>query len=182
MKRQIRRCVFETNSSSTHAICIAKDGYEKANYIKFSFDDFGWEFDVYSDVYSKASYLITAIFSFGKDYTDEKLQQLKDILEANNIEYDIPISKISSWEYNGEIRYYYDIDGYIDHGAETKEFVEAVLSDSDKLMRYLFGDSIVVTGNDNGDNFTDYMYDDLGNWNYELKDEFKKYEIYEKGN
>ena len=26
MKRQIRRGCFETNSSSTHAICIAKEG------------------------------------------------------------------------------------------------------------------------------------------------------------
>lgn len=28
MKRQIRKGVYETNSSSTHAICITKDGYE----------------------------------------------------------------------------------------------------------------------------------------------------------
>lgn len=182
MKRQIRRSCFETNSSSTHAICITKDGYEKTNYVEFAFGDFGWEFEIYSNVRSKASYLITAIFSLDKDCADEKLQQLKDILDANNIEYDIPTPKVNSWEYNGEIRYYYDTDGYIDHGAETKEFVEAVLSDSDKLMRYLFGDSMIVTGNDNSDNFSDYMYDNLGDWHYELKDEFKNYEIYEKGN
>ena len=29
MKRQIRRGCFETNSSSTHAICIAKAGVDK---------------------------------------------------------------------------------------------------------------------------------------------------------
>ena len=68
MKRQIRRGCFETNPSSTHAICIAKDGYEKADDIEFHIREFGWEFDTYNDVYSRASYLITAIFSSDKDY------------------------------------------------------------------------------------------------------------------
>ena len=178
MKRQIRRSCFETNSSSTHAICITREGYVKRDYIEFEIGEFGWEFDTYSSVHDRASYLITAIFSSDKDYADEKLQQLKDILDDNGIEYSIPTPKVDSWEYGS----YYDIDGYVDHAGETGEFVEAVLSDSDKLFRYLFGDSMVVTGNDNSDTFHDYMYDDLGNWHYELKDEFKKYEIYEKGN
>ena len=182
MKRQIRRSCFETNSSSTHAICITKDDYKKRDYIEFHIGEFGWEFDTYCDVYSRASYLITAIFDCGKDYADEKLQQLKDILDDNHIEYVIPEPKVDSWEYDVETRYYYNIDGYVDHAGATKEFIEAVLSDSDRLMRYLFGDSMVITGNDNSDTFSDYMYNDLGNWHYELKDEFKNYEIYEKGN
>lgn len=182
MKRQIRRSCFETNSSSTHAICITKNDYKKRDYIEFAFGDFGWEFDIYSDMHSRASYLITAIFNSDMDYADEKLQQLKDILDSNNIEYTIPEPKVDSWTYGGETIYYYDIDGYIDHAGETREFVETVLSDSDKLFRYLFGDSMVITGNDNSDTFSDYMYNDLGNWHYELKDQFKEYEIYEKGN
>ena len=191
MKRQIRRSCFETNSSSTHAICIAKDGYEKADYIEFHIGEFGWEFETYCDVYSRASYLITAIFNSDKDYADEKLQQLKDLLDDNHIEYVIPEPKVDSWEYDGKTRYYYNIDGYIDHVGETKEFVEAVLFDSDRLMRYLFGDSIIVTGNDNGDMYSDYMYinegEEVTKWgtytNYGgLKPEFDNYEIYEKGN
>lgn len=182
MKRQIRRSCFETNSSSTHAICITKEDYTKSNYIEFEIGEFGWEFDIYSDVHSRASYLITAIFNSGKDYADEKLQQLKDILDDNGIEYVIPTPKVDSWTYDGKTRYYYDINGYIDHVGETREFVEAVLSDSDKLFRYLFGDSMVITGNDNSNTFSDYMYNDLGNWHYELKDQFKEYEIYKKGN
>ena len=191
MKRQIRRSCFETNSSSIHAICITKDDYKKRNYIEFHIGEFGWEFDTYNDVYSRASYLITAIFNSDKDYADEKLQQLKDLLDDNHIEYVIPEPKVDSWEYGGETRYYYDIDGYIDHVGETREFVEAVLSDSDRLMRYLFGDSIIVTGNDNGDMYSDYMYinegEEVTKWgtytNYGgLKPEFDNYEIYEKGN
>ena len=191
MKRQIRRGVFETNSSSTHAICIAKDGYEKADYIEFHIGEFGWEFDTYNDVYSRASYLITAIFSSDKDYADEKLQQLKDILDDNHIEYVIPTPKVKSWEYDGKTRYYYDIDGYIDHVGETKTFIEAVLSDSDRLMRYLFGDSMIITGNDNSDDYSDRMYVNEGEeatkWGTytrygDLKPEFDNYEVYKKGN
>jgi hypothetical protein len=191
MKRQIRRSVFETNSSSTHAICITKGGYEKHDYIEFHIGEFGWEVDTYNDVYSRASYLITAIFGSNKDYADKKLQQLKDILDNNNIEYVIPTPEIKSWEYNGEIEYYYNIDGYIDHAGETREFVEAVLSDSDTLFRYLFGDSMIITGNDNGDGYSDRMYvyegEEVTKWGSfprygGLKPEFDNYEIYEKGN
>jgi len=187
MKRQIRRGCFETNSSSTHAICIAKEGYAKRDYVEFEIGEFGWEFDTYSSVHSRASYLITAIFNSSKEYADEKLQQLKDILDDNGIKYDIPEPRVDSWEYGS----YYDIDGYIDHVEETRTFVEAVLSDSDKLMRYLFGDSMIVTGNDNGDAFRNYMYvnegEEVTKWgtytNYGgLKPEFDNYEVYKKGN
>lgn len=152
---------------------------------------FGWEFDTYDSIYSRASYLITSIFDCNKDYADEKLQQLKNILDDNNIEYHIPTPKVKSWEYDGQTSYYYDIDGYVDHAGETKEFIEAVLSDSDKLMRYLFGDSMIITGNDNGDAYSDRMYvnegEEVTQWgNYTryggLKPEFDNYEIYEKGN
>ena len=92
MKRQIRKNVFETNSSSTHAICISKNNdYKKRDYINFEIGEFGWEFDVYGDVYSKASYLITAILGRDKDFADEKLSQLKEILDRNNIEYEFSI-------------------------------------------------------------------------------------------
>lgn len=193
MKRQIRRGAFETNSSSTHAICITKDvgGYEKMDYVEFEIGEFGWETATHYDTDSKASYLITAIFSFNKDYADGNLQKLKDILNENNIGYSIPSPKVESYKYDDEIEYYYDIDGYIDHSHDTKEFVEAVLSDSDKLMRYLFGDSFVVTGNDNGYGYSERMYVREGEEVYDfgtfprygsLKPEFDNYEIYEKGN
>lgn len=112
MKRQIRRGVFETNSSSTHAICIAKGDYNLSKHIDFTIGEFGWENNEYGDLYSKASYLITAILSFDKDKADDYLRKLKDILENNNIEYNLPKLKEASWEYDGKIRYYYDFDGY----------------------------------------------------------------------
>lgn len=193
MKRQVRRGAFETNSSSTHAICITKSEYRHNSFshIDFETGEFGWENDEYDSLYNKASYLITAILSFDKNEADENLQKLKDILDSNNIEYTLPELKVDSWEYGGKTRYYYDIDGYIDHSGETKEFVEAVLSDSDRLFRFLFGDSFIITGNDNDDSYNDRMYVNEGeeetSWgtytNYGgLKPEFDNFEVYEKGN
>lgn len=193
MKRQIRRGTFETNSSSTHAICITKGEYRHNSFshIDFEIGEFGWENDEYDSLYNKASYLITAILSFDKDKAYENLQKLKDILDSNNIEYTLPELKVDSWEYGGKTRYYYDIDGYIDHSGETKDFVNDVLSDSDKLFRYLFGNSVIITGNDNSDGFRDRMYVNEGkeitNWGTYtkyggLKHEFNNYEVYMKGN
>lgn len=98
MKTQIRMGVFETNSSSTHAICITKkkDNYKIPKHIDFEFGEFGWECDEYSDICNKASYLITAIFSFSKSKVDEKLAQLKNILDSHNITYSIPEPKVKS--------------------------------------------------------------------------------------
>ena len=193
MKRQIRRGTFETNSSSTHAICITKGEYRHNSFrhIDFEIGEFGWENDEYDSLYNQASYLITAILSFDKNNADENLQKLKDILDSNNIEYTLPELKVDSWEYGGKTRYYYDIDGYIDHSGETKDFVNDVLSDSDKLFRYLFGNSVIITGNDNSDGFRDRMYVNEGkeitNWGTYtkyggLKPEFNNYEVYMKGN
>jgi len=191
MKRQIRRSVFETNSSSTHAICISKGDYNIINHIDFDVDDFGWECETYRTLYNKASYLITAILGLDKETSDNYLNKLTDILDNNGIEYTLPELKVGSYEYDEKTVYYYDIDGYIDHASKTKEFLDAVLLDSDTLFRYLFGDSMIVTGNDNDDGFRDRMYvaegEKVSKWGTytiygDLKPEFDDYEIYMKGN
>lgn len=192
MKRQVRKGVYETNSSSTHAICIAKDGYELKDYIDFHTGEYGWECEEYGDLDNKASYLITAILSMDKEYADEKLGQLKCILDENKITYTIPELNIKSYNYGEKKHYYYDIGyDYIDHVGELTSWLEDLLSDSDKLFRYLFGDSIVITGNDNNDSYRDRMLiaegEEVTDWGTytlygDLKPEFDKYEIYEKGN
>ena len=192
MRRQIRRSVYETNSSSTHAICIAKDGYELKDHIDFHTGEYGWECEEYGDLDNKASYLITAILSMDKEYADEKLTRLKDILDEYEITYTISELNVKSYEYGKEKHYYYDIGyDYIDHAGELKSWLDDLLSDSDKLFRYLFGNSIIITGNDNGDSYRDKMFiaegkevTDWGTYTLygDLKPEFDKYEIYEKGN
>ena len=127
-----------------------------------------------------------------KESADEKLIQLEGILDENEITYTIPELNVNSYEYGKKKHYYYDIGyDYIDHAGELRSWLDDLLSDSDKLFRYLFGDSVIITGNDNDDRFRDRMLiaegeeeTDWGTYTLygDLKPEFDKYEIYEKGN
>lgn len=175
MKRQIRRSCFETNSSSTHAICITKNDVDKTNlpnHVTFTHGEFGWEFDVHEDTWTKASYLYQAICGLYDNPEKQKnLDRITGLLSQYGISCEFePSNSGSYWE-----------NGYIDHVYDTNDFVEAVLANSETLLRYLFGDSMIVTGNDNGDSFYDYMYED-DNWGSPLKAKFNSYEVYMKGN
>ena len=68
MKRQIRRCVFETNSSSVHSLVISNDGREPSylkknefNEIVIDFGQFGREYEIYDTQEEKLSYLMTCL-------------------------------------------------------------------------------------------------------------------------
>lgn len=108
MKRQIRKSVFETNSSSTHAICITKkkDNYKIPKHIDFEFGEFGWEHDEYSDPETKLSYLVTMIGESHNCYSIEEIYETNDFKKINDV-----VSAIC--ECDGiEIK---NVDGYIDH-------------------------------------------------------------------
>jgi len=183
MKKQIRRGVFETNSSSTHAICISKNAVNEDDlpkHISFTHGEFGWENDEHHDSWIKASYLYEAICGCYDNDKQEKLDRLTEMLKEYNIECDFAPDKDDVYG-----------DGYIDHCYDTVDFVNAVLDDSEKLIRYLFGDSFIVTGNDNGDAYSNRMYvnegEEVTNYgtftNYgDFKPEFDNYEIFRKGN
>lgn len=157
MKRQIRRNVFETNSSSTHSICITKNDIldEKRNWITFYTGEFGWEHETLYSITSKASYLYTAILYLEKygDY-EGLLDKLKSILNENNIEYEFIEPENDWW--------------YIDHCGNLIDFINDILNDESKLMRYLFSsDSFIITGNDNSGSDVDI------NVNYEHDEYYK---------
>lgn len=180
MKIQIRNNVFETNSSSTHAICITKKHIYPSDLpevIVFKHDEFGWEVRKLKSCKKRASYLYEAICSSSNKY--DRLETLEKILNSYGIK--------CEFESPGD-----EYCGYIDHGYDLYDFVEDLLSDEDKLMTYLFGDSFIVTGNDNSYGFSDIMYDHLEDektsygtfprYSDTYKDEFNGYDIYEKGN
>lgn len=142
MKRQIRNSVFETNSSSTHSIAISKKPVTVGKHIHFGIGEFGWE----NDCVDTADYLYTAILE--QNEADELLDRLVEILNKYSIEYSFeePNYTVSR---DGTCKW---LDyGYVDHSSETREFIFAVLEDEDLLMRCLFGNSCVYTGNDNQD-------------------------------
>lgn len=143
---QIRNGVFETNSSSTHSICIQKKPVDADySYIAFHTGEYGWG----ERIVSLGNYLYTAILCLDPEGEKGYLSKLKSILDAHHIHYEF-----ESPEYDSKWHCYDDC--YIDHCNEATTFVEAILSDEDLLLKGLFGeDSAVYTGNDN-----EHWYDD----------------------
>ena len=149
MKTQVRRGVFETNSSSVHSICITtEDEFEHfPAEVVFTPGEFGWESDRYYDLESKASYLWTAIINYVDEMCWYDVETCKKMIVATLEKYNIKAIFIGGIP--GER---YSATGYIDHGNELDEFIKDVVNDEDRLMQYLFSDrSYVATGNDNDD-------------------------------
>lgn len=167
MKRQIRNGCFETNSSSTHAICICMERLDKkriTDHVNFKHGDFGWDFKVYKNVTDKASYLYQAICN---TCSDEKKNEYINHLYSTLWKYNVD----SSFDDKDEDENGFSI-GYIDHGYNLKNFVESLMHNDKRLLKYLFGDSEVITGSDNTDHFQKYMD----------SKSFKNCEVYYKGN
>ena len=115
--------------------------------MSFSIGEFGWGWEE-ADA---ADYFYTAIYvtSDTKEEADEKINRLKNILESNNIEYDFGYVDCHEWISDYNCHKYLSLDnGYIDHGYELNDFVEELLNNEDKLLRFL-NCGLVFTGNDN---------------------------------
>lgn len=180
MKYQIRNGVFETNSSSMHAVCIpsAKTYPEKLpSKIKFTInkDGYGWQNNVLRSTYEKANYLWSAILTYYSipEEVQEKRQTITDILNDHGIEafFEEPEDEYDNF--------------YVDQPWLAK-CLDGIFATEDSLMSYLFGDSMVITGNDNEDYWMDKMYgaskdeDDWDNWHY--TSEFDDYDVFIKDN
>lgn len=165
MKTQIRQGVFETNSSSTHAISVASFypedwniSYKVPEKIHFALDrEFGWEIETYDDTDTKAAYLWLLICDMNSDFKDiDKLKAAKTHIEevltnagVKEVTFDMGSYK-ESWRNDGSL--YLGYSGYIDHSYEAFEFAKILLEKDDMLLAYLLdSDSCVATGNDNCD-------------------------------
>lgn len=149
MKKQIRKNIFETNSSSTHSIVVGNDGeniYDGLpGSLEFHGDEFGWEHKLYNDTQKKANYLFTSLI-----YTEtpfEYEEKIKNILAKWDIE--------AIFDEIQDKGGYYEIAGgysYVDHGRNNRDLVEELCGDEVELMNYLFSNgSYVETSNDNDD-------------------------------
>lgn len=190
--KTIRHNVFETNSSSTHSIAVPKSCSEVKN-ITFHVDDFGWGFEEADP----ADYFYTAIYatSDNEELVNEKLSKLKTILEERGISYKFMPVNTHTNTYLGTEYFYLD-NGYIDHGGELGDFVDELLEDGDKCVRFL-SEGLVFTGNDNADSekrgFVERYSKYLETYNWHNKkweniknpyymENHKDYEWYDKGN
>lgn len=172
--RQIRNGVFETNSSSTHSIAIPKS-CDNVNYISFHIDEFGWEWREADP----EDYFYTAIYetSNSTSEVEEKIERLKSILDSHGIGYRFGEVEYHIWHSDYANKDYLSLDyGYIDHGNELKEFVDELLDDGDKLVRFL-SMGFVFTGNDNSDAeqqcFIERNQEFLDDYDWQTRQEFK---------
>lgn len=146
----IRYSIFETNSSSTHAMVVSHEAptfYPR--HVHFRLDEFGWEFNILKTIDDKAAYLYTSIccmlndkelIKAARDYITEALAQV-----GVSCHFDTP--KYENYDYYDWLE-----NGNIDHCGEDEhyEWVNCMLANPDALCRFLFTPtSYVVTGNDN---------------------------------
>lgn len=182
---QVRHNVFETNSSSTHALALAKEADYKnhPNVVYFEQGDFSWE----DEEVSPANYLYTYILTQVEGWYDEKVA-INDILDSYYIKrIDELLSKfgikcifdgytIENDSYDNSRGV--EITGYIDH--QSSDMLAAIfddlMCDEKALYRYLFA-SHVYTGNDNESSeapdhilMRDYGCRQIGEWNPNTKE------------
>lgn len=162
MKTQVRQGCFETNSSSTHAICIADTvnleevlqnikEYSDGIYT-FQLGGYGWDQDEYGRV---GDYLYTIAHS-DKELFETFKQKAEEYFEAEGILVEFEDEK-------GADRWGYRTYHYVDHGWERKYIVEWALESKDNFFRTVLGNSMVFTGNDNDDSYK-WVESECKNW------------------
>ena len=137
MKLSTRNGVFETNSSSVHAIVINKQNLAENNgsIVSVTPGDYGWEYEEYRLPAQKLNYLWTAIVD-NKENLDSWKEYLREALKLSDgvVFIDKPEDTLS---------------GSVDHAEELKDFLKEMRKNPDLLNKFIFGDSYIVTGNDN---------------------------------
>lgn len=142
MKTKIRKSVYETNSSSSHSICIADNNTmlmdtelipDQNGDIELDGGQFGWEWEKYNDALTKANY--AAIFSRNDSKWRNLLEEvIKVQTGASNVQFNI------------------NDDSYIDHQSDVIEGGSATeaFESQEKLRHFIFNkNSWLFTGNDN---------------------------------
>jgi len=158
MKKVIRKGIFETNSSSIHAIVIPKKEVEIPQekidvYISYPMY-FGWEKDTYISFRDKIGYLLIIAYYWAIANDKNPVKEIYSIIEKLRNEFNVYVEisykikiDISDWE-SGL--------GSIDHVSESFIFYEAIMNNNNLLSRYLFGGTI-YTNNDNDDYFDKWL-------------------------
>lgn len=140
MKKQIRKGVFETNSSSTHAINIFR-GYNPENIpesIVVRPGEFGWERHTYDDVDSKLAYLYTwCLCRMSPEIAEAKIEKALKNVGVKEVEFEIG----TGWRE----------EGCIDHSEDLyNEDLDTIFDEY--FADFVFGHmSYIETGNDNDD-------------------------------
>lgn len=147
MMIQVRRNVFETNSSSTHSVTIfpGNKHIPDLEYLNIKTGEYGWEIEAYTSIDDKLSYALT----FALQYTDDpsNFEMINDLL----------MEKMPNCEITYEGMHYeklLDLDwdhldlGYIDH--QSVDEASVIFLSKSNLENFIFGQSSYFkTDNDN---------------------------------
>lgn len=178
MRLSIRNGVFETNSSSVHAISVMPmdlaDPYSKhefdyyvndpdrgysADKLVFKPADFGWEFALLDRPSEKAAYFAALAVTSASCAVSNDLSGRKRA-KAIRDEYAKIVEKVSKYLDSENISYEFaglkfDSDGWlkegrIDHGGDALVAFDYIVSSKEAFFGFMFdGQSLVWTGNDN---------------------------------
>lgn len=171
--KTIRTSVFETNSSSMHAISFATDDPKVTVdkiYVSAS-GEYGWEITDYSDPNSKLDYATVAFLHIArsavkseleediKDYIEEKLQNVVDCFASHGVTVNFAddMYNVEVKRYDSRMSVSVNMSGYIDHQSapyEDDDSDSSVLADwfannPEELFRFVFNNSSIHTDNDN---------------------------------
>ena len=132
MKIQIRKNCFETNSSSTHALCIPKNDEKlwlpKTQIFHYRGNDYDLLEGKMPTQQDRADFFYTILTLMPLSYF--RINYFKNLLSACGI---IPIFE----ELETIPEYPYDYDSDFDY------LIEDLLENHDKLFRFLFSDNVI---------------------------------------
>ena len=159
--KTIRKHVFETNSSSSHALIY--NGYSPATEreLEMKGGEFGWEWRKYRDAQSRLSYMLTAALDiFSIEEIKEYAENIRVYFEERDVEIDnswldgLYFKKYAGDGDGGYIKHETDYF-YIDHQSapgEDEVCMELAKSfaEPEKVWDYVTDDGNEIdTGNDN---------------------------------
>lgn len=154
MSQQIRKNVFETNSSSSHSLTLSKGDLVaepfpaevlRQGILHLCKSEYGWEWYRYYDAEEKARYLLTQIHY--ADIPGGNAEAVTNELRAEMPEFDMLCRVIE--EHTGVVvRVIPGSSGYVDH--DSQGVGRELFNDEAQLKAFLFGStSYIETGNDN---------------------------------
>lgn len=169
--KTIRTSVFETNSSSMHAISFANDDPNVTvnNIYVSASGEYGWDIHDFEAPDEKLDYATVAFMCIASsivkseleddvsDYIDEKLQNVVDCFAKHGVivEFAEDMYKVTSKRYDTAVYIQVAISGYIDHqsapnnDSDSAQIARWFAEDPEELFKFVFNSSYIHTDNDN---------------------------------
>jgi hypothetical protein len=140
--KTIRQNCFETNSSSTHSLCIGTlENWDtiipnENNEVILEGGEFGWQWEKFNDALTKANYCAVAFLD-----SESYLEMLKEvIMEHTGCKEIVILAELDNYES--------PYDSYIDHQS-INEAADSIYSKED-LRNFIFNpNSVLIIDHDN---------------------------------